>query len=109
MADSLKILGQTAPNATTETTLYTVPAATSAIVSTITVCNRSAVAGTFRISVDQAGGGTANKDYLYYDQAIPGNDNFTVTAGFTLAATDIIKVYASSANLSFSAFGVERT
>jgi hypothetical protein len=30
-----------------------------------------------------------------------------ITIGVTLAATDVITVYASSANLSFSAFGSE--
>ncbi len=109
MADTLKILGQSAPNATTETALYTVPASTSAIVSSIVVCNRSATATTFRISLDQAGGGTANKDYLYYDCPIAGNDTHIATIGISLAATDVINVYAGSANLSFNAFGVERT
>ncbi len=108
MAETVKILGQQAPGATTETALYTVPASTSAVVSSIFICNRG-TAATFRISIDQAGGGTANKDYLYYDTALPANDTLLITAGVTLAATDVINVYASSANLSFSAFGVERS
>jgi hypothetical protein len=109
VADVLKILGQSAPSATTETALYTCPASTSAIVNTFTVCNRSATAATFRLSFDQGGGGTANKDYVYYDLAIAGNDTFIATVGFTLAATDVMYVYASTGNLSFSAFGLERT
>jgi hypothetical protein len=108
MPDTAKILGQQAPSATTETALYTVPASRSAIISSIFVCNRGAAA-TFRVSIDQAGGGTANKDYLYYDTALPANDTLLITAGITMAATDVLNVYASSANLSFSAFGVERT
>jgi hypothetical protein len=109
VADALKILGQVATSATTETALYTVPAATSAIINTFTVCNRSATAATFRLSFDQAGGGTATKDYVYYDLAIAGNDTFIATVGFTLAATDVVNVYASTANLSFQVFGLERT
>lgn len=109
MATTYKNLGQSAPSATTETTLYTVPSATSAIVSTIVVCNRAASSGTFRISVAVGGGATANKDYLYYDVTIPANDSFTATLGLTLAATDTIKVYASSADMSFSAWGSELT
>ena len=42
-----KVLGQSNPSATTATTLYTVPAATQTIVSTITVCNQAASAGTY--------------------------------------------------------------
>lgn len=109
MTDTLKILGQSAPGATTETALYTVPAATSAVISSIVVCNRSGTAATFRVSLDQAGGGTADKDYLYYDTALAGNDSFVATIGISLATTDVVNVYASNANLSFNAFGVERT
>ena len=106
MADTLKILGQVAPSATTETTLYTVPGSTSTTISTLVVCNRG-TAATFRVSVSVGGGATANKDYLYYDLAIPANDTFGATLGITLAATDVVRVYASTTDLSFAAFGVE--
>lgn len=102
-----KCLGQSAPGATTETTLYTVPALTSAVVSSLIVCNRSALQAAFRVSVAVGGGATANKDYIYYDVIIPPNDTFIATIGLTLATTDKIKVYASTANLSFSIFGEE--
>jgi len=108
MAQTLKVLGQVATAATTETDLYTVPGATTAAVSSVVVCNRS-TATSFRISVSVAGGATANKDYLYYDQAIGANTTFIATIGITLGATDKIKVYATSANLSFNAFGSENT
>lgn len=102
-----KVLGQVAPSATTETDLYTVPAATQTIVSSIVVANRNAADATFRLSVSVDGAATANKDYLAYDLTIPGNGQFTATLGLTLDATDKVRVYASSANLSFSAFGSE--
>lgn len=107
MADIFKVLGQSAPAATTLTDLYTVPAARSTTISTITVCNRAATAATFRISVAPAGGVDASSQYLYYDQAIDANSTFALTLGITLATTDKVRVYASTANLSFSAFGVE--
>jgi hypothetical protein len=109
MPDTVKILGQSAPNATTETDLYTVPAATSAVVSSIVVCNRGTTSTTFRISVSQAGAATTNKDYLYDDITIGGMDTFVATIGISLATTDKIRVYAGNANLSFNAFGVEIT
>lgn len=108
MATSVyKILGQSAPSATTETDLYTVPAATETIVSTITVANRSSTGATFRIAVCANGAATANKDYIAYDVAISSNGIYTFTLGLTLDATDKIKVYGSTANLSFGAFGTE--
>lgn len=107
MADTFKILGQSAPAATTLVDLYTVPGATSTTVSTISVCNRSATPTSFRISVAPAGAADATSQYLYYDQAIGGNTSFVLTIGMTLGATDKIRVYAGAATLSFSAFGVE--
>jgi hypothetical protein len=107
MATSYKTLGQSAPSATTETTLYTVPALTSAIGSSVTVCNRGATLAYFRISIAVGGGVTANKDYLYYDLPIAANDTFIATIGVTLATTDKVKVYATTANLTFQLFGSE--
>lgn len=107
MATTYKILGQLAPNATTEGDLYTVPAATETIISTIVVANRSTSDATFRISVAPNGAATANSQYIAYDLSCAGNGINAFTFGLTLDATDKIRVYASSANLTFSAFGSE--
>lgn len=109
MAQTLKTLGQLAPSATTETDLYTVPAATTAAVSSISICNRGGSDTTFRLSCSVTGGATANKDYLYYDTTVPANDTFVATIGITIGATDKIRAYAGNGNLSFSAFGVENS
>lgn len=107
MPTTYKVLGQSAPSATTATTLYTVPSATSTVVSTINVCNRSSTADTFRIAVRPAGASLANSHYLAYDTPLPGNDSISVTVGVSLSATDVITVYAGTANLTFAAFGAE--
>lgn len=107
MATIYKVLGQSAPSATTDTTLYTVPSATDAVVSTIVVCNRSASARTYRIAVRPAGASIANQHYLAYDVAIAANDSTALTLGITLDATDVITVRASTGDLSFTAFGSE--
>lgn len=109
MATTYKVLGQAAPAATTATTLYTVPASTQIVLSTLTVCNRSANQATFRIAVRPAGATLANEHYVVYDAAIGGNATAGLTFGITAQATDVITVYASSANLSFIAFGSEVT
>ena len=109
MATALKVLGQSNPSATTATTLYTVPSSTSTVVSTLSVCNRSATATTFRIAIRPAGATLDNAHYLYYDVAIPGNDSFLATVGLSLATTDVITVYAGAATLTFTAFGQENT
>lgn len=113
MAETLKVLGQVAASATTETDLYEVPSpsasACEASVSSLVVCNRGSTSTTFRVSVAVGGGATANKDYLYYDVPVVGNDTFIATIGITLAEGDVVRVYAGNANLSFSLFGLERT
>ena len=107
MPTTYKVLGQLAPSATTATTLYTVPSATSTVVSTITICNRAATSATYRIAIRIAGTTLANEDYLAYDSTVPANDTISLTLGVTLATTDVITVYASTANLSFNIFGAE--
>jgi uncharacterized membrane protein len=107
MASTYKVLAQSAPSATTNTDVYTVGSGKSAVVSTITVCNRSAVTVTYRIAIRVAGATIANEDYIAYDASVPANDTINLTLGVTLAATDVITVYASTANLSFNLFGAE--
>lgn len=109
MANAYKVLGQSNPSAATLTTCYTVPSATSAVISTIVVCNRSATATTFRIAVRPAGAAISNEHYLGYDVEILGNEVYTFTIGATLATTDVLSVYATLATLSFNAFGQEIT
>jgi len=104
-----KVLGQVNPSATTLTTLYTVPSAKEAVVSTISVANLTSTAATFRIAVRPAGATIANQHYIGYDITVGASDSTLITVGLTLATTDVISVYASTANLAFSAFGDEAT
>jgi hypothetical protein len=107
MALTYKVLAQSAPAATTATDIYTVGAGKQAVVSTITVANRSALAVTYRIAVRPAGATLANEHYIVYEVTVNANDTTALTIGITLAATDVVTVYASTANLSFNIFGSE--
>ena len=109
MTDTTKVLAQVNPSANTLTTLYTVPSSTSTVVSSLVICNQSGTDITFRVSIQIAAAADDPKQYLYYDLPLLGNDTFIATIGVTLATTDVIKVYASSTSVSFSAFGVEVT
>lgn len=109
MADTLKILGQSALAATTLSDVYTVPAATAATVSTVTVCNRGATPATFRLSVAIGGAADTAAQYLFYDQTLDANTTFAATIGITLATTDKLRAYASTANISVNVFGIEVT
>jgi glucose-6-phosphate dehydrogenase assembly protein OpcA len=107
MPTTYKVLGQSNPAATTATTLYTVPASTSTVVSTIVIANLAATAATFRISIRPAGAAQTNAMYVAYDVTVGASDSTALTLGLTLATTDVITVYASTANLSFNAYGSE--
>jgi hypothetical protein len=107
MAIAYKVLGQSNPSATTATTLYTVPSATEAVVSTITICNQAASAATYRIAVRPDGASLAAQHYVAYDVSLPGNATDTLTLGITVNASDVITVYASTATMSFNAYGSE--
>jgi len=107
MATTYKILGQVNTTVNTLTTLYIVPATTSTIISTLAVCNQANTASTYQIAIRPAGATIDNKHYINFNTTVPANDTVTIKIGITLAATDVISVSASSATVSFLAFGSE--
>ena len=109
MTTTLKVLSQTNPSAATLTDSYTCGAANGTVVSSLTVCNRSATPTSFRISVAPAGAANDVKQYLYFDVPIAGNNTFAATLGVSLANTDVVRVYATLATLSFNFYGQENS
>lgn len=108
MAVTYKVLAQSAPAATTNTDVYTVGSGKSTIVSTISICNRSASTGAaYRIAVRPAGASIADQHYVVYDAPVGAADTVTLTLGVTLAATDVVTVYVSAATVSINLFGSE--
>lgn len=107
MAEAIKVLGQANPAATTLTDLYTVPASTEAVVSTIAICNRTSSNRTFRVSVAIGGAADSLEQYVYYDTLVLKNDSIFATIGVTLGAGDKVRIYADAVGLSFSLFGTE--
>lgn len=106
MATSYKVLGQSNPAATTATTLYTVPGATSAVASTLVVCNQG-LTTTVRVAIRPAGAALTASQYIMYDTVVNSNDSLFLTIGLALDTTDVVTVYAGTANVSFSLYGSE--
>jgi Tfp pilus assembly protein PilW len=104
---SYKVLGQSNPSATTATTLYTVPSSTEAVISSLVICNQSGSPATYRIAVRPNGTTLAAVHYIVYDAVIAGNNTTAYTLGITVDAADVVTIYASTATLSFVAFGSE--
>jgi len=107
MATTYKVLGQSNPSATTATTLYTCPASTQTVISTITICNQAATSGTYRVAVRPNGATLATEHYIVFDAPIQANTTAAYTLGITIDASDVLTIYASSATMSFNAFGSE--
>lgn len=103
----------------TITDLYTVPAGSSAVVSTITVNNFATRYNTgndypsyttstpVRIAILPSGQTLAKKNFVVFDAPVNNNTTQTFTIGVTLAAGDKIQVSAPTNNVSFTAFGSE--
>jgi hypothetical protein len=107
MATTYKVLGQIEPSANSVTTVYTVPSATQAVVSTITACNQGTLSSNVRIAVQPNAEALADKHYLVYDVALAAGQTAAFTLGITVDAADIIAVRASTATVSFNVFGSE--
>ena len=98
-------LGQSAPLATTLTDIYTAPAAKQAT-GRVFVTNRGNQPATFRISVAVDGAADADEQYVAWDKAITGNDTGS-TVAFFVGNDDVVRVFASNGNLSFTFTGIE--
>lgn len=118
MANEYRNIAQISPGAGAGTDLYTCPASTSAIVSTLVVCNQNATNQTIRVSVRSgtaaSGAGTANlgsaaapstSAYVLYDTLVYAKSSLTLTLGITLTEAEVITVYASGTGVSFLLFG----
>lgn len=94
------------PSANTLTTLYTVPASTQAVVSTINVCNTASADATYRIAVT-SGASPVLGNYIVFGATIAGNETVAFTQGITMGAGDILAVFTNSASIAFNAFKME--
>lgn len=98
------LLGQSALAAATNTTVYTVPATTFTVMS-INVLNRGSTAVSVRVALAAAATPT-NAEYIEYDVQIGANGVLERT-GIMIDAGKRLVVYASNANVSVNAFGIE--
>ena len=106
MATSYKVLAQQATTASL-VSMYTVPAATETIISSIVVANTSATDRTYRITIQPDNAGLAQKHYIAYDVTSKANTTTSYTLGITLGADDQVYLLGSTTDLSISLFGSE--
>ena len=99
MATATKVLFRGAATTTVGTTLYTVPASTTTVVSNIVVTNTAATAATFTLGL----AGTS----IHTTSAIAANSTAYIDLKQVLVATNIITGGASAITVSFHISGVE--
>jgi hypothetical protein len=105
-----KVLAQSAPASATIANVYTVPAGTNTIISTLMICNRSSGNASYNIAIQPGGATLANQHYIAFNSLVPANDSIALTVGMSLAATDNIAIQANTTgvnNLGFTIFGTE--
>jgi len=107
MATTYKVLGQLNPAANTLSNVYTVPAATQAVISTITVCNQTATNASYSIAVANNGAADNASHYIIRGGVVPAADSIGISLGLTLDASDQVRCNTNSANISFNIFGSE--
>ena len=89
------------PSATTETTIYTVPTANTAVIRSLRVTNANTSRGNVTVSQYNSGSGTEN--FLLKNYALPIDTTVDVFNGVpcVLEAGDALKVESSVASTHF--------
>lgn len=98
------ILGQSSPTATTNTTVYTVPASTVATF-TVNICNRGTSTITVRLAIALTAT-PANEEWIEYDASIPASGVLERT-GIVAQAGERVVAYVSAATASINVYGYE--
>lgn len=86
----------------TYSTLYNTGAATTAVISTILVCNEASSSVTIRVGIAASATTPASGAFLAYDQVVPANDTIALPA-FSLGNTKYIRISSSATTCSFTA------
>jgi hypothetical protein len=88
----------------TYATLYTTPASTEAVISSLVITNQASSDVTVRIGLDTTAGTPGASEWLVYDAVVAGNDTVALTLGVTMDAGKFIRVSSSADTCNFTAF-----
>lgn len=108
MANTYKVLGQARPTNTSNANLYTVPTATSTVISELHVANTTVDPATFTVYVRIAGAAASDNNAWAKNVTLAGNSVFSAVTGMTLSGSDVITIQSGTASaLTFMLFGQE--
>jgi hypothetical protein len=107
-----KILGQIQTTANVLTTIYTVPAATNTMITTITICNQSSNDSVFiNVAANISGSAVTTRNFIVSGYSLGGAETLVLEPRISLNVGSILSANITganaSSNVSINAFGVE--
>jgi hypothetical protein len=106
-----KILGQIQTTANVLTTIYTVPAATNTMISTITICNQSPNTVSINVAANVSGSAVTTRNFIVSGYALGAAETLVLEPRVSLNVGSILSANVTganaSSNISINAFGVE--
>ena len=99
-------LAAPAADVTTYGTVYNTGAATTAVISSITICNTSASNVLYRIGITSGSAGTpavASGQFIAYDATVAANDTISISIGIALGNSEYLRCSAASTAINFIA------
>lgn len=102
-----RLAGPIASSATTETSIYASPTATTTTIRQILVCNTNASAAVVSMSLVPYGSTASTSNRLFKDFSIPANETIILDVAQVLEAGDFLSVYSTLANVTFTVSGIQ--
>jgi len=106
-----KILGQIQTTANVLTTIYTVPAATNTMISTITICNQSPNTVSINVAANVSGSAVTTRNFIVSGYSLGAAETLVLEPRVSLNVGSILSANITganaSSNVSINAFGVE--
>ena len=106
-----KILGQVQTTANVLTTIYTVPASTNTVVTTITICNQSANTVSVNVAANVSGSAVTTRNFIVSGYSLGAAETLVLEPRVSLNVGSILSANITGANaasnVSINAFGVE--
>jgi hypothetical protein len=88
----------------TYSTLYNTSASTTAVLSSILICNTASIGANYRIGIMGSASTPGASEWLAYDAAVAGNDTIALTLGITLGNSQFVRVSSSANTVAFSTY-----
>jgi hypothetical protein len=106
-----KILGQIQTTENVLTTIYTVPAATNTMISTITICNQSPNTVSINVAANVSGSAVTTRNFIVSGYSLGAAETLVLEPRVSLNVGSILSANVTganaSSNISINAFGVE--